>query len=108
MQVPLTTMEQLLPFPTVQDLIGKKREPVLSIKSDTTVLAALQLMAERHIGFLPVIDGGRLAGVISERDCARRVLLKQLPAATTLVHEIMTTQIYSVPPDMKIPECVIL
>ena len=101
-------MEQLLPFPTVQDLIGKKSEPVFSVTSDSTVLAALEQMATRHIGFLPVIDGARLAGVISERDCARRVLLKQLPAATTFVRQIMTTEIHSVQPDMKIPECVML
>src|SRR4051794_33240622 len=108
MQIPFTSMEQLLPFPTVQDLIGKKTEPVLSVTPDSTVLAALEQMASKHIGFLPVIDGGRLAGVISERDCARRVLLKQLPAATTLVRAIVTTEIYSAGPGMKVPECVML
>jgi CBS domain-containing protein len=108
MQIPLTSMEQLLPFPTVEEMIGKRREPVVSVSAETTVLAALQQMADKHIGFLPVIEGGRLVGVISERDCARRVLLKQLPAATTLVRDVMTAEVHSAQPEMKIPECVAL
>src|SRR4051794_27580006 len=102
MRIPLTSMEQLLPFPTAGELIGRKTEPLLSVTPDTTVLAALQRMADKHVGFLLVIDGGKLAGVISERDCARRVVLKQLAAATTRVREIMTTGIHSVRPDTKI------
>src|SRR5689334_15849993 len=103
MRVPLTSMEQLEPFPTAQQVIAKKPEPLVSVQPGNVVQAALQLMADKHVGFLPVIDGGLLAGVLSERDCARRVILKHLPAATTTVREIMTTQVHSVTPNAKIP-----
>jgi CBS domain-containing protein len=101
-------MEQLLPFPTAEELVAKKREPVISVSPDTTVLAALQRMAEKHVGFLAVIEKGALAGVLSERDCARRVILQQLSAASTVVREIMTTGVHSVAPASKIPECITL
>ena len=108
MQIPLTSMEQLLPFPTVQELIKKKHEPLVSASPGAMVQAALQLMADKHIGFLAVIDGGRLVGVLSERDCARRVILQQLPAASTPVREIMTTQVHTVAPENKVTECIVL
>ncbi len=108
MQIPLTSMEQVLPFPTAQDLVAKKNGPAVSVAPGATVHAALKLMAEKHIGFLAVIDGGRLAGVLSERDCARRVILQQLPAASTAVRDVMTSEVHSVAPDMKITECIVL
>jgi len=108
MAIALTSMEQLLPFPTAGELIARKHGPVLSVPPATTVLAALQLMADKHVGFLPVIENGALAGVVSERDCARRVVLRQLAAANTAVREIMTTQVHSVPPQSKITECIML
>jgi len=108
MAIPLTSMEQLLPFSTAEELLAKKKEPIVSVPPGTTVLAALQIMTEKHVGFLPVIEAGALAGVVSERDCARRVLLQQLPAASTPVRDIMTTHVHSVPPQSKIPECVTL
>ena len=108
MQIPLTSMEQLLPFPTAQELVAKRREPVVSVAPDCTVFAALQKMEEKHIGLLVVIDHGRLAGVVSERDCARRVVLRQLAAKDTAVRDIMTAQVHTVGPESKIPECIML
>ena len=107
-QIPLTSMEQLLPFPTAGQMIVKKREPLVSVAPGTTVLAALKLMAEKHIGFLVVTDNGRLSGVLSERDCARRVVLGKLSAADTAVREIMTTAVHTVTPDDKVPDCIAL
>jgi CBS domain-containing protein len=101
-------MEQLLPFPTAGQMIAKKREPLVSVAPATTVLAALKLMAEKHIGFLVVIDNGRLAGVLSERDCARRVVLGQLAASDTAVRDVMTASVHRVTPENKIPECITL
>ena len=116
MHIPLTSMEQLLPFTTAEELIAKKRDAVtsltqghiVSVPPHATVFAALQCMAENHIGFLPVIENGALAGVLSERDCARRVVLQRLAAESTAVREIMTTRVHSVPPQTKIPECIML
>jgi CBS domain-containing protein len=105
----LTSVEQLMPFPTAAELIAEKSlKGVISVAPDTTVLAAMQAMADRHIGFLPVIGKGVVVGVVSERDCARQVVLGQLPAASTAVSAIMSTPVYSVPPQAKIPECIML
>ena len=108
MQIPLTSMEQLLPFPTAQELLAKNRKTLESVPPDTTVLAALQMMAEKNIRFLAVIDNGKLAGVLSERDCARRVILGKLDAGKTAVREIMSTNVHTVRPETKIPECIML
>lgn len=105
----LTSVEQLMPFPTAAELLAAKAlQGVISVGPGASVLAALQLMADKHIGFLPIIDNGALTGVISERDCARRVLLRQLPADTTAVSSIMSNPVYAVPPHAKIPECIML
>jgi CBS domain-containing protein len=107
--IALTSMEQLLPFPTAEELLAKKHDvAIVAVTSDTTVLAAIQLMAAKDFGFLAVIDKGALVGALSERDCARRVVLQQLPAATTPVRDIMTTYVHTVQPQTKIPECVVL
>jgi len=108
MEIPLTSMEQLMPFPTAQELIEKDRRPRESVSPGTTVLAALQMMAEKNIRFLAVIENGRLAGVISERDCARRVILGRLDAGKTAVSEIMAKDVHTVEPETKIPECIML
>jgi CBS domain-containing protein len=108
MPVPLTSMEQLLPFPTAAELVAKNNRKVVSVSPDSTVLAALQLMTDEDIGFLPVIDNGVLAGVISERDCARKLALRELSPASTPVHAIMTAQVHAVSPQAKIPECIVL
>ena len=106
MHIPLTSMEQLLPFATAEELLGAKNEALVSVQPHTTVLAALQCMAEKHIGFLPVIEKGSLSGVLSERDCARRVVLQRLAAESTAVREIMTTHVHTVPRQSKIPACI--
>ena len=107
MRIPLTSMEQLLPFPTAGELIDRQKHPVVAVSSATPVLAAMQRMAENDIGFLPVLDAGRLVGVLSERDCARRILLTQANAATTRVADIMTSEVHFVGREMKIPDCII-
>jgi CBS domain-containing protein len=106
MHTPLTSMEQLVPFPTAQELVTKKKEPVVSAPPDMTVLEAVKLMVQKDTRFLLVIENGALAGVVSERDCARRVILGQLAADKTPVRDIMATDVSSVPPDSKIPECI--
>lgn len=105
----LTSVEQLMPFPTAAELLAAKaRKGVIDATPDTTVLSAMQTMTYKGIGFLPVMARGVLVGVVSERDCARKVVLGQLPAATTALSAIMSTPVFSVPPEAKIPECIIL
>ena len=108
MKTPLTSMEQLMPFDTANELLAKKHEPLISAPPDSTVFDAVRLMAGKNVGFLVVLDRGELAGVLSDGDCARRVILEMRSAKDTTVRELMTTRVHTVPPDCKIPECVAL
>ena len=108
MQIPLTSMEQLMPFPTAEELIAKQHEPLGSISPEVTVFAAMQLIAEKNLRFLLVIEKGELAGVVSERECARRVILGRLAADSTPVRDVMQTQVVTVQPEEKVPECLTL
>jgi CBS domain-containing protein len=108
MKIPLTSMEQLLPFATAGELVAKSRRSVVSVSTGATVLAAMQRMEQADIGFLVVLDGPKLAGVLSERDCARKVLLGQRVAEDVMVREIMTTSVITVTPEQKITACIAL
>ena len=66
---------------------------------------AIELMAERRVGALVVLRDGKLEGIVSERDYARKVILKNRHSQETLVHEIMTAPVLSIPPDQSIREC---
>jgi CBS domain-containing protein len=108
MQIPFTSMEQLMPFPTALELIAKNPRPLDSVPPGTTVMEALKMMAEKNIRFLAVVEKGKLAGVLSERDCARRVILGNLDAGSTVVGEIMSKDVHTVNPETKVPECIML
>jgi CBS domain-containing protein len=107
-ELPLRSLEQLMPFATAGELIAKKRHPLVAVSPGTTVLAALREMKEKHIAFLPVLDGEKLVGVLAERDIACGVILEQRSAKDTAVRDIMTTRVHTVAPDSKVPECVML
>ena len=104
MQARLRSLEQLTPFATAGELIAEKGHPVVSVSADTTARAAMREMEQNRVAFLLVHEGGKLVGVVSERDIARGVLMRQC----TVVRDIMTTQVHSVAPDAKVPECVTL
>jgi len=89
----------------VRDILREKGTAVYSISPDATVYDALKLMAEKNVGALVVLDGDRLAGLISERDYARKIVLKDKLSKETKVKEIMTTEVLTVPPDMDLDEC---
>jgi CBS domain-containing protein len=107
-ELPLRSLEQLMPFATAGELIAKKRHPLVAVSPGITVLAALREMKEKHIAFLPVLDGEKLVGVLAERDIACGVILEQRSAKDTAVRDIMTTRVHTVAPDSKVPECVML
>jgi len=77
-------------FDPVSILLRQKGSEVFSLPSDASVYSAIELMADRQIGALLVVDNGRLVGVISERDYARKVILKGRASKDTFVREIMT------------------
>ncbi len=90
---------------TVADLLGGKRTAVWSTAPDTLVFDALTLMAEKNVGALPVLDGDRLVGIFSERDYARKIILKGRTSRETAVREIMTANVVSIRPDETAERC---
>lgn len=93
---------------TVAQLLQEKGRAVWSIAPEATVYAALTLMAEKNVGALMVLEGSRVVGIISERDYARKVILKGKLSKDTLVREIMTDKVYFVRPEQTIEECMAL
>jgi len=93
---------------TVRDLLKQKGREVWSVTPDSTVYAALQLMADKNIGALLVIDGGRPVGIFSERDYARQVILKGKTSKDTPVRDVMTSRVVFVRPEQSIEECMAL
>lgn len=90
-----------------QILEGKSRE-IVSVRPGDSVLVALEVMAAYNIGALPVVEGGRLVGIFSERDYARKVALKGLTSALTEVQEIMTGQVLCASLEHSVMECMAL
>jgi CBS domain-containing protein len=78
---------------------------VWTIDADQPVLKAIQVMAERHIGALPVMRQGQLAGVMSERDYARKVILMGRSSADTPVAQIMSSPVITVGPEESVRQC---
>ena len=93
---------------TVRDLLKQKGREVWSVAPNSTVYDALQLMADKNIGALLVIDSGRPVGIFSERDYARQVILKGKASKDTPVRDVMTSRVVFVRPEQSIEECMAL
>jgi len=89
----------------VSDILKSKGSDVYSITSGLTVLDALKAMGEKNVGALLVIEEGQLLGIFSERDYARKIVLKGKSSNDTFVKEIMTEKVISVSPDDSIEKC---
>ena len=83
----------------------QKNQEVHTIKSHQTVMEALILMAAKNVGALPVVDDGKVIGVISERDYARKLILKGRSSATTAVSEIMSSPVITVDTHQSVEKC---
>ncbi len=92
----------------VKKLLDKKGHDVFCVSPDTTVYDALKLMAEKEIGALVVLEQGKLVGIMSERDYARKVILQGKSSKETAVREIMTSEVIHVSPDKKVGKCLSL
>jgi CBS domain-containing protein len=92
-------------YDTVRDVLKRKGQDVWSITPDTTVYRAIEIMADKHIGALLVIVDENLIGIVSERDYARKVVLKGRSSKETRVEEIMTSPVISVEPQHLVDEC---
>ena len=90
---------------TVRQLLESKAPEVFAIGPDQPVLDAIKLMADKRIGALLVMQRGRMVGIVSERDYARKIVLQGRSSATTPVSEIMTGQVVSVRLDDTAERC---
>jgi CBS domain-containing protein len=90
----------------LRDIIHKKGGDVYSVDPDATVLEALKLMADKNTGALMVLEHGKVTGILSERDCVRRVDLHGRVASETRVKEIMTSKVLYVQASQTLEECV--
>lgn len=89
----------------VADILASKGSNVYSVTENITVYEALKVMGEKNIGALLVMEDDRLKGIISERDYARKIVLKGKSSNETLVKEIMTENVITVLPEDDIEKC---
>lgn len=90
---------------SVRQVLQAKPPEIYSIGPDVPVLNAIRLMADRQIGALLVMDGGRLVGIVSERDYARKVVLRGRSSSDTPVRAIMTPEVVHVSPTDTVERC---
>jgi CBS domain-containing protein len=93
---------------TVKRLLDSKSGGVVTIGPDASVFTALELMAERDIGAVVVVHDGRVVGILSERDYARKVILHNKSSREITVDEIMTDRVLYVGPTHTVEECMTL
>lgn len=92
----------------VKQLLEQKGYDVWSVGPDDSIFEALQLMAEKNIGAVLVTEGGKLTGIFSERDYARKVILLGRSSRDTAVREAMTSRVFAVRPDQSVEGCMAL
>jgi len=93
---------------TIAQILEGKPAEIITIRPADSVLVALEVLAAYNIGALPVLENHRLVGIFSERDYARKVVLKGLTSAITEVREIMTSQVLCASPQHSVMECMAL
>jgi CBS domain-containing protein len=89
----------------VRDILDEKGRRVISVSPDVTVFRALETMADKNIGGLLVMDRKDLLGIFTERDYARKVILKGKSSKDTLVKDLMTRDPVTVTPDSSVDDC---
>ena len=93
---------------TVKNVLNTKNNDIWSIAPDTFVYDALKLLAEKNIGALLVMHKEKVVGIFSERDYARKIVLKGESSRTTTVKDVMTSGVITVTPEQSIDECMAL
>ncbi len=89
----------------IKEILASKGTNVWTISSESTVYDAIEMMAEKSVGALAVTSDSKLAGIISERDYARKVILKGLASKDISVKDIMSKNVICVSPEQKVDEC---
>lgn len=93
---------------TVNQLLRRKGYQIWSVHPEDSVYDALALMADKGIGAVLVLEGGRLVGIMSERDYARKIVLMGRVSRDTPVRDIMTSPVITIRPDQTVEECMAL
>ena len=96
MDPPIRRPEEILAYRSLQQILGTKPKVLWTTAPTDSTLTALQIMADKNIGFLVVLERGAMVGVLSERDCARRVVLANKSLETTPVADIMIRDVVRV------------
>ena len=91
-------------FDPVALILRKKGNDILSVSPDTSVYSAMELMADKNVGALLVMDNGQLVGIVSERDYARKVILMGRSSKDTPVSEILTEPLITIRPECSVDE----
>jgi CBS domain-containing protein len=105
MDRPIRQPEEILAYRSLQAILAARARALWTVSPADSVLAALQIMADKDIGFLVVLERDRLVGVVSERDCARRVVLAKKSPETTPVADIMVRNVVTVDPAHTFADC---
>jgi len=92
----------------VQDILNDKGHDVFTVDPDATIFSAIEAMADRRIGALLVMRGGKPLGIVTERDYARRVALEGRSSRDSKVRDIMSTRVLCVAPDRTVEDCMAL
>src|SRR2546423_3811377 len=95
----------MIPTGTISEILRNKGTAVWSVSPNDTVFDAIQMMADKNVGALLVIEGGKLAGILSERDYTRKVALKGKSSKQTPVREILSERVIHVGPSHTVEEC---
>ncbi|MBE0683461.1 MAG: CBS domain-containing protein [Anaerolineales bacterium] len=95
-------------MPTVRDMIRKKGSEVFSILPNATIYEALTILAKHNTGALMVVSGNKVEGILSERDCVRKVDLAGKTSKNTKVSEVMTAKVIYVEAGQELEECMAL
>ena len=93
---------------TVNQLLNSKNDEIFSVTPGALVIDAIKMMDEKKVGALLVIENDKLAGIISERDYTRKVILKNRSSAKTKVSEIMTSNLKTADPSQSLDECMVI
>lgn len=93
---------------TVSYILKVKGNKVISVSPDMMVRDVLQIMSEKNIGAIVVVDNEKLVGIFSERDYARKLALKDKSSKTTPISEVMSSNLVTVKPDTSIDDCMVL
>ena len=105
MDNPIRRPEEILAYRSLRQILASKPEALWTVAPADSVLTAEQMMADKDIGFVVVMEGSKLAGVLSERDCARRVFLARKSAKSTPVADIMVRNVVTIDAEHTFADC---